>query len=57
MPCGVISYMSRGYPGSTSDKEMVIAAEDMLSQLKPGENVMADKGFLVDDILPEGKLY
>ena len=54
MPSGVISYVSHAYPGQTTDKEIIIAS-DILSQMQIGDNVMADKGFLINDLLPEGK--
>ena len=49
----MIVYTSECYPGSTTDKEIVIDSE-ILSKLSVGDNVMADKGFLIHDILPEG---
>ena len=52
-PSGVVVYSSSAYPGSTTDKEIVVAS-GVLNQLKTGDNVMADKGFLIHDILPGG---
>ena len=50
-PCGV--FVSECYPGSTTDKEIVVDS-GILNKLVVGDNVMADKGFLIHDILPEG---
>ncbi|KAK0131456.1 hypothetical protein N1851_033859 [Merluccius polli] len=52
-PNGVITFASDLYGGSTSDK--VITADcGVLQQLEPGDMVMADKGFTICDILPQG---
>ena len=52
-PNGVTTFASDLYGGSTSDK--VITADcGELQQLEPGDMVMADKGFTIRDILPEG---
>ena len=52
-PCGVLVFASRCYPGSTSDKEIVQHC-GILEKLSVGDNLMADKGFLIHDLLPEG---
>ena len=52
-PSGVVVYSSIRKPGSTTDKEIVIDS-GILQKLSVGDNVMADKGFLIHDILPEG---
>ena len=51
--CGVITYISKCYPGSTTDKE-IVADSGICEKLQVGDNIMADKGFLLHDILPEG---
>ncbi|KAK0137881.1 THAP domain-containing protein 2 [Merluccius polli] len=52
-PNGVITFSNDLYGGSTSDK--VITADcGVLQQLEPGDTVMADKGFTIRDILPQG---
>ncbi|KAK0146330.1 THAP domain-containing protein 11 [Merluccius polli] len=52
-PNGVITFASDLYGGSTSDK--VITADcGVLQQLQPGDMVMADKGFTIRHILPQG---
>ena len=53
-PCSAIVYVSPMYPGGVSDKE-AIAHCGVLKELScPGDNIMADKGFLIDDLLDEG---
>lgn len=52
-PNGVTTFVSKGYPGSTSDKDTVVHS-GVLEQMMPGDMIMADKGFLLHDILPAG---
>jgi len=52
-PNGVITFVSNLYPGSTSDKKIVSHC-GILSLLEPGDLILADKGFLISDILPDG---
>ncbi|KAF3834173.1 hypothetical protein F7725_025377 [Dissostichus mawsoni] len=52
-PNAVITYCSKLYPGSTSDKE-IIRDSGVLQHFKPGDLILADKGFLIQNILPEG---
>ena len=52
-PCSTIVFVSAAYPGNTSDKQLVIAC-NILDHLVAGDGIMADKGFLIDDILPDG---
>ncbi|XP_072040085.1 uncharacterized protein [Amphiura filiformis] len=52
-PNGVITYVSNLYPGSRSDKAIVQHC-GVLSQLVPGDLVLADKGFLILDDMPQG---
>ncbi|KAG5871417.1 hypothetical protein JTB14_004579 [Gonioctena quinquepunctata] len=52
-PNGVITYISGLYPGSTSDKKIVQHC-GILDQLAAGDLILADKGFLIRDILPPG---
>uniref|UniRef100_A0A671TH52 THAP-type domain-containing protein n=1 Tax=Sparus aurata TaxID=8175 RepID=A0A671TH52_SPAAU len=52
-PNGVITFASDLYGGSTSDKA-ITADCGVLQQLQPGDVVMADEGFTIRDILPEG---
>ena len=52
-PNGVITYISEPYPGSVSDKA-IIAHCGLSHHLSKGDLVLADKGFLISDLLPEG---
>lgn len=52
-PNGVITFVSNLYPGSTSDKKIVNHC-GFLSLLEPGDLILADKGFLISDVLPDG---
>lgn len=46
-------YVSELYPGSTSDKKLVEHC-GVLAHLVAGDMILADKGFLISDILPYG---
>lgn len=52
-PNGVITFVSKLYPGSTSDKKIVSHC-GILSLLESCDLILADKGFLISDILPDG---
>ena len=52
-PNGVITYCSNLFPGSVSDKA-IVQESGILSHFKSGDLILADKGFLISDILPEG---
>ena len=52
-PNGVVTFVSKLYPGSTSDKE-VVRHSRVLEQMNPGDMVLADKGFLIQDLMPPG---
>ncbi|XP_056107700.1 uncharacterized protein LOC130085767 [Rhinichthys klamathensis goyatoka] len=52
-PNGIITFASDLYGGSASDKA-ITADCGLLQHLHPGDMVMADKGFTIRDILPEG---
>lgn len=49
-PSGTITFLSRLYTGNISDKHIVIKS-GFLNLIKPGDNVMADRGFLLRDLL------
>uniref|UniRef100_A0AAX7SFJ0 DDE Tnp4 domain-containing protein n=1 Tax=Astatotilapia calliptera TaxID=8154 RepID=A0AAX7SFJ0_ASTCA len=53
-PNGVITFVSNLYGGSASDKA-ITADCGVLQHLQPGDMVIADKGFTIRDILPEGE--
>ncbi|XP_063059206.1 uncharacterized protein LOC134452647 [Engraulis encrasicolus] len=52
-PNGVMTFVSDLYGGSISDKA-ITADSGVLEQLVPGDMVIADKGFTIRNILPEG---
>ena len=52
-PNGVLTYSSSLYPGSISDKE-IVQQSGLLNHLVPGDLILADKGFLIQDIVPSG---
>ena len=49
-PDGVITFVSSLYPGSTSDKELT-RRSGILDLLEPGDSVMADRGFDIEEDL------
>ena len=48
-PGGLVSYVSPAYGGSTSDRQIVERSE-LLQACDPGDSIMADKGFNVQDL-------
>ena len=52
-PNGVKTYCCSLFPGSVSDKAITMQS-GLLEHLETGDMVMADKGFLISDIVPEG---
>jgi hypothetical protein len=52
-PNGVVTYVSDLYAGATSDKKIVQDC-GVLDKLQTGDLILADKGFLIQDILPPG---
>ena len=50
MLSGAITFVSDCYEGSISDKKLV-QISGLLEKLEPGDEIMADKGFLIQDIL------
>ena len=53
-PNAVIPYVSKLYPGSTSNKEIVRDCGIPENHFETGDLVLADKGFLIHDLLPNG---
>ena len=52
-PNGVITYVSKLYPGSVSDKA-IVQQSGLLNHLTAEDLVPADKGFLIQDLVPNG---
>lgn len=46
-PSGLISYLSKGYGGRTSDKA-IFNNENLIEKLEIGDSIMVDKGFLIE---------
>lgn len=55
-PTGVISFIPPLWTGSISDKE-IVKQSGLLNLLEEGDAVMADKGFLIRDLLTFKRLY
>lgn len=49
-PRGAISFLSQAYEGSVSDRRLV-ELSGLLEKLEAGDEIMADKGFLIQDLL------
>ena len=49
-PSGAISFVSQAYEGSISDQKLV-EFSGLLEKLESGDELMADKGFLIQDLL------
>jgi len=52
-PNGTVTFVSDLYPLSVSDKETVLHSK-VLQQFEPGDLILADKGFLLHDVIPQG---
>ena len=52
-PNGTITFLSCLYPGSVSDRE-IVRDSNVLAQMEPEDLVLADKGFLIHDLMPAG---
>lgn len=49
-PSGATASVSELFPGSTSDKEITVKS-GLLNLLQAGDEIMTDKGFLIQDEL------
>ncbi|XP_057297410.1 uncharacterized protein LOC130628122 [Hydractinia symbiolongicarpus] len=49
-PCGTISFISKCYGGCASDRYITETC-GILEKINPGDNLMADKGFNISDLL------
>jgi hypothetical protein len=52
-PNAAIVFVSKLYPGSTSDVAIVEHSK-LLDNMKPGDMILADKGFTIHKLLPQG---
>uniref|UniRef100_A0A8W8MG00 DDE Tnp4 domain-containing protein n=1 Tax=Magallana gigas TaxID=29159 RepID=A0A8W8MG00_MAGGI len=52
-PNGAVVYVSKLYPGSTSDVA-IVKHSNMLAKLSPGDMILADKEFTIHSLLPQG---
>ena len=52
-PNGAIVFVSKLYPGSTSDVAIVEHCK-LLDQMEAGDMILADKGFTIHKLLPQG---
>ena len=53
LPNGAVVTCTQCYPGSTSDKA-IVSHSNCLKPLDAGDLILADKGFLIHDLLPVG---
>lgn len=49
-PSGAISFVSEAYEGSISDRKLVKVSR-LLKKLEPSDEIMADKGLTIQDLL------
>jgi len=49
-PTGIVTFLSKLWGGNASDKQ-IVKESGLLNLLEPGDSVMADKGFLIPDLL------
>ena len=51
-PNGTVNFVSRMWGGRVSDRHITMH-EDIIPKIDPGMVIMADKGFTIEDLLPE----
>lgn len=49
-PSRAVSFLSPAYEGSISDRKLV-EVSGLLDRLETGDEIMADKGFVIQDLL------
>ena len=52
-PNGALTYLSETYGGRVTDKELT-KRSGLIAKLEPRDSIMADRGFEVDELLPDG---
>lgn len=52
-PSGVLTFASELFTGSMSDRECVIKSGFLDLDFEPGDSIMADKGFRIEDLVQE----
>ena len=55
-PAGAVTFLSEGWGGRVSDKQITIDS-GFLKKLHPGDCVLADRGFLIEDELAKHGAY
>ena len=55
-PGGIISFMSPAYGGLTSDRQ-IVERSNLHRMCDPGDNIMADKDFDVDDLFAPYRIH
>ena len=55
-PNCAITFLSDPYPGSATDKEVVLKS-GVMEQMETGDGILVDKGFHIQDICPPGKIF
>lgn len=49
-----VTYISKAYPGKSSDKQITQESLDLIDSLITGQTVMVDRGFTIEEVLPWG---
>lgn len=52
--CAAVVYASRGWGGRVSDKHILASSIDFIATLQQGDEVMAERGFNIGNIVGEG---